>query len=134
MLGRFADWRAGRGLLPLLILCALAIRVAIPAGYMPAFAGGTVNLVLCSTAGNGEIAVDFGKARQGPDDSHQKAEMPCLFATALGNADLPDAGASNLPFSYSGKADAPNGRAIADLTTHRLAAPPPPALGPPAHA
>ncbi|WP_199554180.1 hypothetical protein [Sandaracinobacteroides hominis] len=134
MTGRFVNWRAGRGLLPLLILCALAIRVAVPAGYMPAFAGGSVNLILCSTAGGGEIAVDFGKARHGPDDPHQKSEMPCLFAAALSQANLPDTGPAKLLPDYSGGADAANGRAIADLTIHRLAAPPPPSLAPPARA
>ncbi|WP_237829252.1 hypothetical protein [Sandaracinobacteroides sayramensis] len=117
-------------MLALLLLCALAMRMAVPAGYMPAFGNGTASLVLCSAFGDKRIDVDFGKA--GSTDQ-QAMDLPCVFASTPG-AIPAFTGAQAGLLAWPLVSAAFFSAAIADLTTHRLAAPPPPALGPPAQA
>lgn len=127
MNGRLQHLRTGQGLLGLLLFCAIALRLAVPAGYMPSFSEGRVTLIVCSASGSREMAVDFGDADK---DQKQTGGSDCIFASGLGGGLLPPApwifAAASLP-----AANHLLQRAIADLTPHRLAAPPPPALGPP---
>ena len=125
-------WRELRRelMLPLLLL-ALVVRAIVPAGYMPSFSAGSVDLVLCSVDAGRLIEVDFGKSE--PAGGKHMADAPCAFAGLTGPL-LADLRIAALPFLFALILEPILGAAIADLTTHRLAAPPPPALGPPAHA
>ncbi len=122
------DSQTGRALLALALFCGLALRMLVPAGYMPTATPNGVTIILCSSMGQKQVVIDLGQ--KAPVKPHA-AESPCLFAAGLGGAligvhaliiAVPFAFA--LPLSF--------GAAIADLTIHRLAAPPPPAQGPPA--
>ena len=125
----FPDWRGGRFLVALLLVCALAIRIAVPAGFMPAVSSSGVTLVLCSAMGGGPIEVDFGKSGKS-SDMQKAAGAPCAFGGSLGGGTLPETLPVAVRTAYSLIA-LPH-RAIADLTTHRLAAPPPLSHAPPA--
>ena len=125
--GRVQDLRIWQGLLALLLFCALFMRLAVPTGYMPGTSDGRATLILCSAFGSREMTVDFGKA----DNSQKQAgDSSCLFAASLGGGLLPPTflSAATTPLLVGSLVVQ---RAIADLTPHRLAAPPPPALGPP---
>ncbi|WP_174296304.1 DUF2946 family protein [Sphingomonas bacterium] len=70
----------------LLVALALLVRFAVPAGYMPIFAGNTVTIALCSGSGPMKMAMP-GIAGAADHDSgdhdtgeHGKGEMPCGFA------------------------------------------------------
>ncbi len=117
----------GRALLATLLFCGLALRMLVPAGYMPATSTDGVTIILCSGMGQKQVVIDLGQKTPAQPDT---AESPCLFAPGMGSALLHvDALAMTIPFAYG--LVLTFGAAIADLTTHRLAAPPPPAHGPP---
>jgi hypothetical protein len=119
-----------KGLFALLLLCALAIRVAVPTGFMPTRSVHGLVITLCTGEGAVKALLPIEKDDT-PDDHRGKSD--CAFAAGLG-------GGLIVPAVAPLTADAPlprpllASRAIADLTTHRLAAPPPPAQGPPARA
>lgn len=119
----------GWELFALLAFCALLVRAIIPASYMPTVSKDGVVMVLCT--GNGAVkafvAFDDEDGRQHP----QTADEGCAFAMSVGSLLTAAPPLSPLPFMVSA---ALQSRAIADLTVHRLAAPPLPAHGPPAHA
>ena len=129
MVADFPIWRGGQSLVALLLFCALAMRMAVPAGYMPSFSAGGVELVLCSAVGSKTVKVDFGHP-EAPADAGKAADSPCVFGGSLGAGAIPESAQTAIRTAYSLIA-LPH-RAIAHLTTHRLAAPPPPALAPPA--
>lgn len=127
-----SDWirRSGkaRGLFALLALCVLAIRIAIPTGFMPTQSAHGIVISLCTGEGAKTAMLPMdGKT----SDHHKAADGECAFAAGLGGGML---GASlSVPFaSVPLPAALVSSRAIADLTVHRLAAPPPPAQAPPA--
>ncbi|RDE06419.1 hypothetical protein DVW87_01475 [Sphingomonas aracearum] len=82
----------------LLLLAALAMRVVVPAGFMPVFDGGRVTLALCDgfgpvapaapAAAMPDMAHGHGPVHEHPTDG---ATSPCAFADlalpALGAAD-----------------------------------------------
>lgn len=109
---------------------ALAMRVLIPAGYMVSpTAASPFDLVICT--GQGAKVVDAGKD-QSPagDEQGQTHHAPCAFA-GLGVAAAPPVLATvEIPFQTAtapGRADLRQGLAPG----RGLAAPPPPATGPP---
>jgi hypothetical protein len=112
-----------------LIVLALAMRVLVPTGFMPTDAPHGLTISLCT--GSGAIDVILDVDDKGPvKSSHQAQGEPCTFAAGLGGAilwGLPLQLAVALPLLV----DLADETAIADLTPHRLAAPPPPAQGPP---
>jgi hypothetical protein len=122
--------RALRGLLAVMCALVLAIRLGAPAGFMPTATAQGVVVTLCSGGEPQSITVDLGT--KAPAQKHQAADAPCAFAAApavaLAGLDAP------APIGPASPRQAAPGRAIAHLTPHRLAAPPPPAQGPPAAA
>lgn len=112
-----------------LMALVLAMRVLMPAGFMPTMADHGITVTLCTGADVVDVAINLdGKA---PAKPHQGADAPCIFAAGLGSAAMlawpPMATLVALPLI-----DQLPVATIADLTPHRLAAPPPPAIGPPA--
>lgn len=78
-----------RGLAALLIACALALRVLVPAGFMPTVADGTLTVAICSGSGPMTMALAIpGLKHEAPD---MQAQSPCAFADLalpwLGSAD-----------------------------------------------
>jgi hypothetical protein len=126
---RIDKTQLGWELFALLAFCALLVRAIIPTGYMPTVSKDGIVMMLCT--GNGAVKTfvpfddnDGGKHPQPADDG-------CAFAMSVGSLLAAATPLSAQPFLAS---PVLQGRAIADLTVHRLAAPPPPAHGPPAHA
>jgi hypothetical protein len=128
-------------LLPLLLLC-LALRSAIPAGWMPSFEDGGATFIPCSGWMTEAESAPHGHGGQEAQASHHDAggktapgkskhdvtAQPCSFAAAA--ADLPSqfASISRLAlvptehlFSFN----------LSVTVGHGLAAPPPPPTGPP---
>ena len=141
-MGRRRDRRLTAGIfLPLLLLCLFA-RGAVPAGWMPAFTDQGVSLILCSgmaeppsTQGehSGHNAhADHHQSGSSHDHSgkskHDMAGQPCAFAAAA--ADLPSPDLSVVPAGLV-SSDLPFQRSTAVTVGRGLAAPPPPATGPP---
>jgi hypothetical protein len=120
----------------LLIGCALLLRLAVPAGWMPQFGAGQVTLSWCADSGlSGPGALAEAKALlakatgEKPDPAHKSApDHPCAFAAApqplpaVDTAPLPPAPAMHAPRLRPQLLVAP-GRG--------LAAPPPHSTGPP---
>ncbi len=120
-----------------LTVLALAVRFAIPAGTMlekPAEDGDLPTLVICSSAGMITVKAEGYGIPAKPDPAkHQdngKSGEPCVFAAVAANVapppptvvDLPAPAATAAPFEV----------AVHQRPGEGLAAPPPPATGPPA--
>ena len=78
------------------LLCALALRALLPAGFMPDFSGLSDSyIVICSGSGAVEIALgsDGEPVPRGAPETH---EQPCAFAT-VAVLELPVFDASTLP-------------------------------------
>ena len=128
ILDRFRRPGSGsRALLCAIVALALAIRVLVPQGWMP---DGTGGVMMCS----GSAPVVMVPATHGGHEmppGHGQ-DHPCPFA-ALGLAAAPPAGVAPL---LPPAAVAAAGELVAHSIAvgHGLAAPPPPATGPPAFA
>jgi hypothetical protein len=123
--------QGAKGMFALLLLCALAIRVAIPTGFMPTQSVHGLVITLCT--GEGAVKATLPIQKDDAPGDHQGKPSDCAFAVGLGGGMIapPDA---LLRVDAPLPPVPPTSRAIADLTVHRLAAPPPPAQGPPARA
>lgn len=131
MNARIRQGHAARALFAVLLLCVLAIRVAVPVGYMPTQGARGIVISLCT--GEGAVRMVLPVERQDDGTPHSAKDKPCEFAAGLGGGlTMPSAPA--LPILAIIWRPVLMGKAIADLTVHRLAAPPPPAQAPPAHA
>ncbi|MFC3443276.1 hypothetical protein ACFOKF_19155 [Sphingobium rhizovicinum] len=124
--------QAGRGLFALLMLCALAIRIAIPTGFMPTQSIHGIVISLCTGQGAVKAVLPIEKGSE-PAGHEKSGGDACSFAAGLGGG-LLDAPASAMAAALLPIAPLISSRAIADLTVHRLAAPPPPSQAPPARA
>ncbi len=114
----------------MLVLCALTIRIAIPTGFMPTQGIHGIVISLCS--GQGAVTTLLPIEKTGEPADHDKAKGgECTFAAGLGGG-LLVAGPLAIDVAPVVLASLVSSRAIADLTVHRLAAPPPPSRGPPA--
>lgn len=110
---------------------ALAARMLVPTGWMPSFADGRTTITLCTGAGMVEAWVDadgaIHKERPARSSTH---DQPCAFAGLGAVADLPMVAALAqhvaLPAAPQPPFDATN-----VAIGLGLAAPPPPAIGPP---
>lgn len=120
--------RSFNGLIAVLLALVLVARLVAPAGYMPTATAQGVVVALCSGSEGHSIRLDLG--RKAPAQK-PAADAPCAFAVAPTLALDTDAPALSLATVMP---EAQPMGAIADLTVHRLAAPPPPAQGPPAAA
>lgn len=110
-----------------LVLLALLLRAAIPAGYMlGADASGSVVVEPCS----GQAAAPPMRHGAGHHDHGQKSEMPCPFGV-LGAPAMPSA-APVVAAMAMAPAPAPISVLLPTPRLPRPAAPPPPATGPPA--
>ena len=72
--------RAGKWLFVLSLLAIFAVRLVTPAGFMPAFDGGSVTIVTCPDAG----AVEQPMAGHHHDGHSKKLHQPCPYAAASG--------------------------------------------------
>lgn len=131
MIRRVQESRSRCNILAVLFALVIAIRIAIPTGFMPTTAPDGIVISVCTGIGETKAFLPTGK--DDGQDRHSPAEGPCTFAASLGGADIPSPAAAAVPV-IAPVSNAFASRAIADLTVHRLAAPPPPALGPPARA
>ncbi len=120
---------AARLAFALLMACALAVRVLVPAGYMPGTSSLGITVELCSGVAGQKVFIDLAKSPAKAPSGHEKSK-DCTFAAGLGLGALPliEGGAGLIALLTLAP---PLGAAIADLTPHRLAAPPPPAQAPP---
>jgi hypothetical protein len=114
----------------MLILMALSVRIAVPAGWMPsgekAFA-----LTVCTGMDVSTIWLDSKGKLHKEDPSKGKAvdHAPCAFAAAHALADIPAGVADAVATPHLPKV-LPTGGGHVSIG-HGLAAPPPPAIGPP---
>ncbi len=123
----------------LLTVCALAVRVLIPAGYMVAPAsgqGGPPAIVICTAQGAKTVSIDAGGVVQTgektpkPTGGKAGSDHPCVFAGAV--TPLPVPGLV-LARAEAFAATAPIERAMSHQRPGLgLAAPPPFKTGPPA--
>ncbi len=113
-----------RGVFAAALLFALATRALIPAGFMPTATPYGITMALCS----GLNAVDMGLDPDGAPSDDQTAKL-CIFAAV--NTGLADAPALTLVAPGVVFAMPGHDVVIADPASPRLAAPPPPAIGPP---
>ena len=65
-----------------LVVAALVVKLVVPAGFMPAFANGTMTVQLCTGQGVQTIQMEIPGTAGDSDnhDHHKKADMPCAFA------------------------------------------------------
>ncbi|MGV7120527.1 DUF2946 family protein [Sphingopyxis sp. 550A] len=65
-----------------LVVTALVVKLVVPAGFMPAFANGTMTIQLCTGQGVQTIQMEIPGTAGDSDnhDHHKKADMPCAFA------------------------------------------------------
>jgi hypothetical protein len=129
MIGAVRKSLMSKRVLAALFLLAMALRVLAPAGFMPEVGDRGLVLRLCSGSGAQTVVVVPGKTT--PDEPQNASGETCLFGAAPGQglvmpAALPAMAAMlpRLPLVFA--------TAIAHLTVHRLAAPPPPSQAPPA--
>jgi hypothetical protein len=74
-----------------LIALALAMKVAVPAGFMPVATPGQLMVLVCTEFGPQHVAIDVPGMPAKSDDA-TKMDQPCAFA-GLGLAWLPGADA-----------------------------------------
>lgn len=122
-----------RGVFAMMLALVLAVRLVAPAGFMPANVGGKLVVELCTGTGPATMTIDIagpgGKNAPAPE-KHKAADSPCSFAGGFAGG-LIEAVVPAILLPALALLRLPQGAAIADLTVHRLAAPPPPAIGPP---
>ena len=119
-----------------LTVLALAVRFAIPAGIMlekPAEDGDLPALVLCTSAGMVTIKADGfgipGKTDPARHDDSGKSGEPCVFAAVAAITAPPAPAVLEVPAPVA--TPAPFWAAVQQRPGEGLAAPPPPATGPP---
>lgn len=88
----------------LLLACALVMRLALPAGFMPVASGGQITLALCNAAsphvGATSITIEL-PAKDAPDSATDTAQCPFAAAAtpALTGGEGPDIAAPGLLFA-----------------------------------
>ena len=117
-------WRGG-GLA--LVALALALRLAVPTGFMVAGDGaGAATLIICTGHGPAEWP-----GHPKPGDSGKPADRACVFA-GHATPTPPTPIALLAPAPIPAYAEAPRAHFVDQQPGRGLAAPPPPPLGPPA--
>lgn len=114
-----------------LLVLALLLRVFVPSGWMPAQAAdGATRIVICSEEGRQAAWVDrTGKLHRGDPHQPASADHPCAFAGLAMASDIPEL-PTLPPLAFGREEITPRG--AANVAVGRgLAAPPPPATGPP---
>jgi hypothetical protein len=114
------------------VVLALAMRMVVPAGWMPSFADGRATIMLCTGAGMVEAWVDAdGKIHKESPAKKGAGDQPCAFAGLNAAADTPALDVASLPLPFAPQTPR-NNAATAVAIGLGLAAPPPPATAPPA--
>jgi hypothetical protein len=123
-----------------LLALVLAVRMAVPTGWMPVSDADGFRFAICSSTGPVQAAMNHDRAMkmdhgamghesQAPEHGKTSADQPCAFA-GLALASTPALPSLSLPPQLAATTAPP-------LPTHAvgvgrgLAAPPPPATGPP---
>jgi hypothetical protein len=131
MLGAIRQSDRARALFAALALLVLAMRVLIPAGFMPTSTAHGVIITLCTGQGAINVVVDRDVSPGHPADRDTSMDgQHCAFAGGTAAPLLPDI----LPFAALPAWQTAFGPIAFALRTGwiaRLAAPPPPASGPP---
>ena len=113
------------------VVLALAVRMVLPAGWMPLVSNGQATITLCTGAGMVEAWVDAdGKLHKEAPVKKHVGDQPCAFAGVGAATDVPAFANVSLALPFIAQpalAFAFNNVAIG----LGLAAPPPPAIGPP---
>ncbi|MBY8827056.1 hypothetical protein K7G81_02855 [Hephaestia sp. CMS5P-6] len=123
-----------RRLLLALFACAMVLRIAIPEGWMPITDASGTRLTICTGMGPVETMADMagmaGMSHHKAPIGHDQGDHPCTFAGLGLAAALPDLPpAPKLPVTIA----VPTLIVLGVIAVGRgLAAPPPPATGPPA--
>lgn len=117
----------------LLVLLALAMRLAVPQGYMLSSEPGLPRITLCTGQGAIEMAIDAQGQLVDPPEGSKHAptgdEKPCPFAVGQTLALDLDPVAATAPFAYAA--------VVSRIASSQqrpglgLAAPPPPSHAPP---
>jgi hypothetical protein len=111
---------------------ALAVRVMIPSGWMPSAERGFA-LTVCTGMDTQTIWMDSKGTLHKKDPAKGKSveHQPCAFAGAAMASDIQvaDSGAALAPFATK----LPVAESTRTSIGHGLAAPPPPAIGPPSY-
>ena len=121
-----------RNIVAAFIVLALAIRVIIPSGYMPSSERGFA-LIICAGMDTKTVWMDkSGKLhKEDPSKGKSVEHQPCAFA---GAAITPDFPATALQIAMPHVALATPAFAKREVSIGSgLAAPPPPAIGPPSY-
>jgi hypothetical protein len=119
-----------RGIACALLALALLLRLVVPAGWMPA-AGGGYAITLCTGAGVSRAWVDAeGKVHKG-EPGKAAPDHQCVFAGFSAALDAPPLAGALLAPLAAVEALPPLARSAVAIG-RGLAAPPPPATGPPA--
>lgn len=63
-----------------LIALALAMKLVVPAGYMPVERGGTITVMVCTGMGQQQVEIDVPGMPAKPDGASRVAGQPCAFA------------------------------------------------------
>lgn len=125
------DSRNARTVLAMLFALVLAIRIAIPVGFMPTQAPNGIVISVCTGMGQAKAFLPIEK--DGGKERHSTAEQPCVYAAGLSGAlSLPLLSEPEPRFTLA--LGRPGSLVTTDPAVRRLAAPPPPALGPPGRA
>ena len=115
-----------------MVLIALAIRITIPSGWMPS-SEKTFALTVCTGMDVQTIWLDKQGALHKDDPSKGKSidHPPCAFAGMANAADLP--AHFVLAARIGADSDTPSQLFLSAAIGRGLAAPPPPATGPPSY-
>jgi len=120
-----------RRLLLAVFACAMLLRIAIPAGWMPVAQADGWRLTICPGMTSGEsVAAMPGMHHHKAPVGHDQGDRPCTFAglgLAVALPDLPPA-----PALLAAVAEPASSAPGVVALGRGLAAPPPPATGPPA--
>lgn len=138
MMGAIRQSESAKGLLAALALLVLAIHLIAPSGFMPVRTERGVVVTLCTGQGAVNVVVDRGQFDHGrapgkhhaPDDG-MAGQQHCPFAASVQPV-VPPLALADLPLPAWQLAFGPIAFALKTGWIARLAAPPPPALGPPA--
>lgn len=124
--------RPSRALVALLLAVLLAGRLIVPTGWMPVRTSeGGFTIMLCSGSGPAEGWIDnTGQLHKGHKPQGQsESKDPCPFGAITAAVTLPAAPALAAALPAPAPASPRPGHAV--TVGHGLAAPPPPATGPP---
>lgn len=133
-MGAIRQNEGARGLLAALALLVLAIQLVAPSGFMPVRTERGVVVTLCTGTGPVNVVVDRGMAPDRRDhrtDDGMAGQQHCPFAASVQPV-IPPLVLADLPLPAWQLAFGPIAFALKTGLIARLAAPPPPALGPPA--